>query len=171
VYDRRLHDPVPDALAVKPQHSFVLVEGMLLLHDDERFKCIKEHLDECLFLEVDEESCHKRVVARKVLGGRDRDDAERHYERVDLPNVMRINQTKERASLILHLGPDGEILGVRTPFTNCTHAETRGQRFTVAAVGLFVAPEGVGGPPGRELFRGYCRPATFAPSRDLRTWR
>jgi len=135
VYDRRLHDPVPDALAVKPQHSFVLVEGwltlavvsinrmflttppigMLLLHDDERFKCIKEHLDECLFLEVDEESCHKRVVARKVLGGRDRDDAERHYERVDLPNVMRINQTKERASLILHLGPDGEILGGRPP--------------------------------------------------------
>ncbi len=113
VYDRRLHDPVPDALTIKPQHSFVLVEGLLLLHDELGFEAIRDHLDVCLFLDVDEPECHRRVVARKVAGGRDPDDAERHYARVDLPNVVRINQRSERADLLLQLGPDGEILSAR----------------------------------------------------------
>lgn len=113
VYDRRLHDPVPDALTIKSQHSFVLVEGLLLLHDELGFEAIRDHLDVCLFLDVDEPECHRRVVARKVVGGRDPDDAERHYARVDLPNVVRINQRSERADLLLQLGPDGEIRSAR----------------------------------------------------------
>jgi hypothetical protein len=53
------------------------------------------------------------VVERKVVGGRDRADAERHYIRVDRPNVERVNRQIERADLVLRLGPEGEILGAR----------------------------------------------------------
>jgi pantothenate kinase len=113
VYDRRLHDPVPDALTIKPQHTFVIVEGMLLLHDQLGFEAIKDHLDVCLFLDVDEPECHRRVVARKIAGGRDADDAEQHYVRVDRPNVVRVNERRERADLLLRLGPDGVILDAR----------------------------------------------------------
>lgn len=89
--------------------------GMLLLHDEDGFEDIRNHLNASLYLDVDEEECHRRVVDRKVAGGRDRADAERHYLRVDRPNVLRVSQRKERADILLRLGSDGLILDARSP--------------------------------------------------------
>ncbi len=74
---------------------------MLLLHNKDGYEAIREKLDVCLCLEVDMELCHKRLVDRKVLAGRDREDSERHYRRVDSPNHERVEATKHRADLVL----------------------------------------------------------------------
>jgi len=110
VYDRKLHDPVPDAAKIDPHHQYVLVEGMLLLYDQLEYPKIKDLLDICIFVEEDMERCHKRLIDRKVSGGRDREDSEAHYERVDKPNIVRVNNTKERADLRV-LFEEGKIIG------------------------------------------------------------
>lgn len=107
VYDRKLHDPVANALRIDPAHRYVIVEGMLLLHDQLGFEKIQELLDICLFIDVPMETCHKRVVDRKALGGRSRDDAEAHYERVDKPNIIRVLETKHRAHILLYVFGNG----------------------------------------------------------------
>jgi pantothenate kinase len=110
VYDRKLHDPVPGALIVKAQHKFVLVEGMLLLCEEAGFERVKPHLDLCIYLDVSHEETRRRVVERKVLGGRDKEDAERHYERVDKPNACRVAGSKSRADLVLTFDNSGFIV-------------------------------------------------------------
>lgn len=72
---------------------------MLLLYNELEYYKIKNLLDIVIFVEEDMERCHKRLIDRKVSGGRDRNDSEIHYERVDKPNIIRVNNTKENANL------------------------------------------------------------------------
>jgi pantothenate kinase len=88
---------------VTPTDQFVIVEGMFLLFNENGFDKIQELLDICLFVDVELEECHRRLVDRKTSGGRDRADSEAHYERVDKPNIIRVLQTKHRADLILYV--------------------------------------------------------------------
>ncbi len=83
---------------------------MLLLHDKDGYEAIREHLDACLFIEADMELCHNRLNERKVvMGGRDKDDAEQHYQRVDRPNHLRVSSTRHRADLVLVMDSSGCI--------------------------------------------------------------
>lgn len=104
VYDRKLHDPVDNAIEIGPNTSFVIVEGMLLLLDDFGFEDVKKKLDIVLFLDVSEERCHTRLVERKSIFGRiSKEEAEMHYERVDKKNVQRVLQTKKYAHVLLKM--------------------------------------------------------------------
>jgi pantothenate kinase len=99
VYDRNLHDPVKDSLQLLPQHSFVFIEGLFLLEWNE----VRDNLDLSVFLDVDEDECHKGIVERKVKGGRTREDAEAHFERVDIKNIRLITSGAHKANVILTL--------------------------------------------------------------------
>lgn len=91
---------------------------MFVLYDEYGFENIKKQVDISLFIDVDEEKCHHRLVARKVevlnafgsqqQGGRSREDSEKHYERVDKVNIMRIIGRKNRADILLKVD-DGNL--------------------------------------------------------------
>jgi len=119
IYDRKVHDPVLDQLKIEPSHFCVLVEGMLLLHDVPKFSETAKILDFVLYLDVEMEECHQRVVARKVNGGRNPKDAESHFQRVDKPNIERVAQSIQRADIIIKM-KNGIIADVQT-VSNRTH--------------------------------------------------
>ena len=103
VYDRRRHDPVPEAMAVQPHHRIVIVEGLHLVRPEPGWNEVRAGLDFCLLLELPLATCRRRVVFRKVAGGRTPDDALAHFERVDRPTIEELQDPawRSRADLVL----------------------------------------------------------------------
>ncbi|MFO8008309.1 MAG: nucleoside/nucleotide kinase family protein [Candidatus Brocadiia bacterium] len=113
-YDRRIHDPVPNATAVGPEDGIAVIEGNYLLLEREPWQEVAELLDLRLFVDAPEEELRRAMIARHVQGGRSRPDAERHYEEVDLPNARLIRDSAHRADLLL-CRRAGRVTALRRP--------------------------------------------------------
>lgn len=115
VYDRRLHDPVPDALAVEPGDSLVIVEGNYLLLDEDGWEPARGLLDTALFLQQPVDVAREAMIRRHVRGGRSPEDARRHYERVDRRNYELIMRTRGRADLLVRRSAEQRIVAIERP--------------------------------------------------------
>ena len=109
VYDRTLHDVVPDARTVTAR--LVVVEGNWLLLDDPRWTPLLRHSSCNVFVDADPRLLRDRLIDRKVRGGTSRADAVEFYERSDRVNVHRVldDTDRSRVDLALRLEPDGSI--------------------------------------------------------------
>ena len=111
-YDRQLHEPVPDAVKIMPAHQIVIVEGNYLLLEEGRWVKVRDKLAPCLFLSIPLEAVKRRLIERHMRGGRERNDAGRHFERVDRPNFERCMAGSRRADVIVHRNTEQQIEGV-----------------------------------------------------------
>jgi hypothetical protein len=111
-YDRTLHDPVEDRLAVKPEDRLVLVEGNWLLYDHDGWQAVGPLFDLALVLDLPAGANRERLLARHRRGGRSREDALGHFKRVDRPNTERVAATRPRADILVHLDADYRIQGI-----------------------------------------------------------
>ncbi len=111
-YDRTRHDPVEDGLAVEPEDRLVLVEGNWLLYDRDGWEAVGPLLDLALFLDLPAGANRERLLARHHRGGRSREDALGHFNRVDRPNTERVAATRQRADIIVHLDTDYRVRGI-----------------------------------------------------------
>ena len=87
VYDRRIHDVVPDA--VTADAPILLVEGNWLLLDEEPWRDLCVLADHRLRIDAAPELLRDRLIARKVQGGSTAEDAAAFYEASDAPNILR----------------------------------------------------------------------------------
>jgi len=98
VYDRNIHDPIPNADEIGDQVKVVLVDGIHLFCDGPPWARVPALLDGWIFLTHTNPSlCFSRVIERKVANGVSREAAEMHYKRVDLPNCDKINAQIKKA--------------------------------------------------------------------------
>ncbi len=88
-YDRKIHDPVPDAISVNDS-GIILVEGNYLLLDEPGWRELKGTADHTVFIEGDLDSARELVIARAMRGGRTREDAEAHFDFNDRRNIQRV---------------------------------------------------------------------------------
>lgn len=76
-----------------------------MLLDRPGYVDLKEQLDAVIFLDIPWEQSREvskmtlllilqRVVARKVKGGRSKESAEAHFDKVDKPNILEIQSKK-----------------------------------------------------------------------------
>lgn len=105
VFNRDLHDPVPDCVAISPGCRVVVVEGLHLLHGEERWQDISNVFHRTVFLDIERSCCFERVVGRKVANGRSRESSEAHFSRVDGPTFDQLQEDKKRAHVVLALRP------------------------------------------------------------------
>jgi len=103
MYDRTLHDPVPDAVAVIP-HGVLLVEGNFLLLNEPGWRDLRDSADRSIFIECGRELTANTVFQRFVEGGRDPADARRHLEEVDIPNWRRVMAGRPAADIVIRVG-------------------------------------------------------------------
>lgn len=103
VYDRRLHDPVPDGLIVPANADIVLVEGNYLLLREGPWTRVAELFDVTFWLDIDPAACHEGIIARHVAGGMERPDAEAKYAENDRPNSEVALAGREHAQWIIEL--------------------------------------------------------------------
>ena len=110
VYDRTLHDAVPEAHLVEAR--LVVVEGNWLLLDDPRWRGLAAESALNIFIDAPPELLRQRLVDRKVRGGATPSEAEAFYERSDRLNVHRVLEQTDRSlvDLELRLLPDGSLM-------------------------------------------------------------
>lgn len=107
VYDRRLHDPVDDAVTV--DGKIVLIEGNYLLLDEPGWRDLRNYADHTVLIRADAELLRKRLVDRKAMGMASREEAEKFVEFSDMRNVRTCLERSGGADLVLEMVGDGEF--------------------------------------------------------------
>ncbi len=105
LYDRRIHDPVEDAVELHSQ--ILIVEGNWLLLDEDPWQKLK--CDYSIFLRAGDPRQLERIVQRKIMGGFDEQTAREAVKNNDWPNIQRCLNHSRRADLNLGYGPDGKV--------------------------------------------------------------
>ena len=111
-YDRTLHDPVEGRIRACPADRLVLVEGNYLLCREGGWAGVPDLFDLRLFVDLPLGANREPMLARHMRGGRSRADAERHYERVDLPNATVVACTRAEADVVVRLDASYGVVGV-----------------------------------------------------------
>ncbi|MBQ9058461.1 MAG: nucleoside/nucleotide kinase family protein [Atopobiaceae bacterium] len=107
VYDRQIHDPVPDACELSA--PIVLLEGNWLLLDEEPWKSLVNRADLTLLIRADTELLKERSIWRKMQGGSTRASARAHFERVDAPNIERVLAYSIKPDVSIEYHPEADF--------------------------------------------------------------
>ncbi len=110
VYSRILHDPVPDAVEVTPQHRVIVFEGNYLFLDESPWPKMRELFDVRLFVETPEPARLHNLRERNRRGGKSPEESERHIQTVDQRNAQLIAPSARYAHARLIRSADGMAL-------------------------------------------------------------
>lgn len=106
VYDRTLHNPVPDAITV--DGGIVLLEGNYLLLDEDGWRDLSAYADYTISVTADEEMLRNRLIDRKAMTIDDREKAVQFVDFSDMHNVrLCLNHTLP-ADLQLRIDDTGD---------------------------------------------------------------
>lgn len=100
-FDREIEEPVQDAVRISPEFSTVIVEGNYLLLDSGDWASVDRYLDLRIFVEVDEDLRHERLIARHERFGKTPDAARAWALGPDEANARLIAPTAARADAVL----------------------------------------------------------------------
>ena len=117
-YDRNIHDPVAEAIAVRER--LLIVEGNWVLLDAPGWRELRALADFGLFLEVDVAMARERLIRRKLRGGYSCAHAEALYARSDGPNTQRILRQRLPADVTLVWRETGAQPGWQLREEGCT---------------------------------------------------
>lgn len=98
VYDRGIHDPVPDGVVFDRQRV-VVVEGNYLLLAAPGWAEVRPLLDACWYLHADTPLIERRLYERHRAGGKPAAAARTQIAGSDLPNAALVAATVTRADL------------------------------------------------------------------------
>ena len=107
VYDRNTHEPDPEN-GTELTEKIILIEGNWLLLDEEPWKRMLEFGNYTIYIDGEEKLLKDRLIARKIRGGKSREEAEAFYEETDGPNVRLVRAHSVPAKTNLRLKPDGD---------------------------------------------------------------
>ena len=110
VYDRRIHDVVPDALIADAPILFV--EGNWLLLDEELWRDLRALADYTLRIDAPPAFLRDRLIARKVQGGGSEAEATAFCEASDARNVERFAAHAGAADEVWRMELDGDFVRV-----------------------------------------------------------
>ncbi|NLX12382.1 MAG: hypothetical protein GXY44_01840 [Phycisphaerales bacterium] len=103
VYDRRLHEPIPDGLNVPPETRIVLLEGNYVLYPTPPWDQVFEQLHPRLMLIADPAVARQRVIARHIRGGMNPDQAEEKFAQNDRYNTDVVQGTAIHGDQLIDL--------------------------------------------------------------------
>lgn len=98
-FRREIEDPVAGAVAVGPDASLVVTEGNYLLLEDPPWGDIRELLDECWYLDVDDRVRRTRLQARHERYGRSPEEARERTWGSDERNAVLVAASRHRADV------------------------------------------------------------------------
>ena len=103
-FDRHLEEPIAGAIAVEPHHTTIVTEGNYLLLESDGWGRVAPLLDECRYLEIDDDLRRTRLIARHIEHGRSPAAAEAWVSAVDDPNAILIASCRDRADQVIDPG-------------------------------------------------------------------
>ena len=102
-FDRDLEDSIAASIAVPPDVTLVVTEGNYLLFDTMPWANIRPLLDQCWYLDLDENTRHARLQARHMRHGRSVQEARERTYGSDEANAQLIEATAPAADALLYL--------------------------------------------------------------------
>ncbi|MBR1860223.1 MAG: nucleoside/nucleotide kinase family protein [Selenomonadaceae bacterium] len=108
LYDRIIHDVVPDAIDVEDE--IILIEGNYLLLKNPRWTNIRAMADYTVFIKADPELLKHRLIERKIKGGKTQNEAEHFYNTSDSKNVELVLNNSAEPDEIWILQSDGDYV-------------------------------------------------------------
>jgi uridine kinase len=99
VYDFAVHSRVPGAFTEITPGSFLIVEGLFLLH----WRQVRERFDLCVYVNVEDAICFTRRLARDIAErGRTPESVERQYAMTVRPMMQEfIAPSKQHANIVI----------------------------------------------------------------------
>ena len=107
IYDRKIHDVLPDYWSV--EEDILLIEGNYLLLKESGWTNVRVLADYSVFIDAEPELLRERLINRKIAGGKSREEAERFYNFSDAKNVERVLKNSARADETWKLLSDGDF--------------------------------------------------------------
>ncbi len=100
-FRREIEEPIAGAIPVPREVPLVIVEGNYLLVDDGPWAAVRGLLDECWYVELDEETRLERLVARHRAHGKSEQEARAFAHGSDQANAEVIAATRVRADAVV----------------------------------------------------------------------
>ena len=104
-FHREIEDAVAGAVAVTSDVPLVVTEGNYLLLDDEPWRRVAGLLDECWYVEVDDDLRRTRLQARHERYGRSPEQARERTWGSDERNAVAVAASRHRATVIVAADP------------------------------------------------------------------
>lgn len=108
IYDRNLHDVVPDAVLIR--EDIALIEGNWLLLDETNWRELMPFCDYSIFITAEEDMLKERLIQRKISGGTSPDKASEFYEKSDRVNIIRSLKNRSESDCELILSENGKYI-------------------------------------------------------------
>ncbi len=102
-YDRKIHDPVENAITIKPNNRLIIVEGNYLLLNVSPWNIIRTKMNAIWYIDTPLKTVKERLLHRHIAGGASKSEAERKIASVDCPNAKLIKKTLSLADKIVNL--------------------------------------------------------------------
>lgn len=100
-FDRSIEDSIAASIGIEPDVTLVLTEGNYLLFDQMPWATGRKLLDECWYIDLDDDLRHERLEARHRRYGRTSEEAHERTFGSDETNAQLIAATKSRADAII----------------------------------------------------------------------
>jgi pantothenate kinase len=100
-FDRALEDSIAASLPIDPTVNLVVTEGNYLLLPRGQWWLVRMQLDECWFIDIDEDERHRRLQARHEGFGRSPQAAAARTMGSDEDNALLVNRTRDQADAII----------------------------------------------------------------------
>ena len=107
IYDRKIHDVLPDYWSV--EDDIILIEGNYLLLKEAGWTNVRVLADYSVFIDAEPYLLRERLINRKVAGGKSREEAEKFYDFSDGRNIERVLKNSARADETWKLLADGDF--------------------------------------------------------------
>ena len=102
-FDREREEPVPDAIAIRPDVQHVIVEGNYLLLGHSGWERVAPLLDVTVFIELERGIRQQRLIDRHVRFGKSLEDARGWALGTDERNAVLVEATASRADHVLRV--------------------------------------------------------------------
>jgi pantothenate kinase len=102
-FDRDLEDSIAASIPVPPEVTLVVTEGNYLLLDQGPWATVRAQLDECWYIDLDEDVRHARLEARHRRHGRSAEEAHQRTYGSDERNAQLIAATAAAADAVVYL--------------------------------------------------------------------
>ena len=102
-FRRPPEEPIAGAIPVGPEVPLIVTEGNYLLLDEGDWAAVRPLLDEAWYVEMDEDTRLRWLIARHVEFGKTAEEARAWVMRSDQANAAVVAATRERADVVVRL--------------------------------------------------------------------